>query len=219
MRFDPLTSSPSAVDTLEPVKPPLDKPTGWRRRWAILRVTARRQLITPMLRGNHDPAFYARASAVGFFFNFTPSVGAQIPMVVALWTVARFLMPRWDFHLGVACAWTLLTSVPTVPPMYYGFYLTGQLMLGRWEKPAGFEFFTNALHDMHTGSDWLESLWMELTQLWELFGLPLFIGSLPWGFGTGWLAYIWTVRMINRHRARRLAAAIPKSPAARLPDA
>ncbi|MBF0417523.1 MAG: DUF2062 domain-containing protein, partial [Magnetococcales bacterium] len=196
--MSPETPNISPSDQKATRNPPPDKPTGWRRGWAILRVTTRRQLITPILRGNLDPGFYARASAVGFFFNFTPSVGAQIPLVVALWSITRMLVPRWNFHLGVACAWTLLTSVPTAPPMYYTFYLTGQLMLGRWESPAGFAFFTNALHGMQAGTDWLDSLWLELTQLWDLFGLPLFIGSLPWGFGTGWLAYIWTVRLITR---------------------
>ncbi|MEO5346991.1 MAG: DUF2062 domain-containing protein [Magnetococcus sp. YQC-9] len=190
----------------------IDKPTGWRRWWAILRVTVRRQLITPILRGNLDAAYYARASAVGFFFNFTPSVGGQIPLIVALWSLTRLLAPRWDFHLGIACAWTLLTSLPTVPPMYYTFFLTGCLLLGRPEGLNGFQFFVDALNGMQSGGDWLESLWLDLVQLWDLFGLPLFIGSLPWGFGTGWIAYIWTLRLIERHRARRLTASGAATP-------
>lgn len=185
------------------------RPSGWRRWLAILRITGRRRLITPMLRGQHDPAYYARATAIGFFMNFTPSVGAQIPLIVAIWSVTRLLLPRWEFHIGVASAWTLLTSLPTVPPMYYTFIVTGRLMLGNWDETNDFDRFVQTLQGMHGGENWLESLWLQLVQLWELFGLPLFIGSLPWGIGTGWIGYVWTIRLIQRHRAKRQAAQQP----------
>ncbi|MBF0272001.1 MAG: DUF2062 domain-containing protein [Magnetococcales bacterium] len=209
---------PSPVTPVQPSAPPMaapcptprpNRPTGWRRWLTILRVNARRNLITPILRGTQDPAYFARASAVGFFLNFTPSVGAQIPLAVAMWSVTRFLFPRWDFHLGVACAWTLLTSVPTVPPMYYTFIVTGRLMLGRWNETNGFDLFSNALNGMQTTANWWDSLWLELTQLWDLFGLPLFVGSLPWGIGTAWISYFWTLRLIQKHRQKRLAASHP----------
>ncbi|MBF0214251.1 MAG: DUF2062 domain-containing protein [Magnetococcales bacterium] len=180
-----------------------DRTQGWRRWLTIVRLTARRRLISPMLRGHHEPDYYARGSAVGLFLTFTPTVGAQIPLALAIWSVTRLLWPRWDFHIGVASAWTLLTSVPTIPPVYYIFILTGRILLGRWEELNDFTLFSDALHGMQTGSGWWESLWLELLQMWDLFGLPLFVGSLPWGIGTGWIGYLWTLRLIHRHRQKR----------------
>lgn len=177
--------------------------TGWRRQFAILKVMSRKLLITPMLRGRQDPAYYARASAIGFFLNFTPSVGFQIPLVVTLWTLTRTWSPRWDFHLGLASAWTLLTSLPTVPPMYYTFIVTGRLMLGRWEEMDSFARFAETLQGLPTATSWWASLWSGLVQLWDLFGLPLFLGSLPWGLGMAWISYLWTLRLIHRHRLKQ----------------
>ncbi|MBF0627426.1 MAG: DUF2062 domain-containing protein [Magnetococcales bacterium] len=190
-----------------PVPPPTraERPTGWRRWLAILKISTRRRLISPMLRGQHDPAYYARASAVGFFINFTPTVGFQIPLVIAMWSIAR-ISSRWEFHLGVASAWTLLTSIPTIPPMYYLFIVTGRLLLGRWDEGNDFGMVRDALHGMNAAADWWESLWLQAVQLWELFGLPLFVGSLPWGIGTGWIAYLWTLRLIRRHRQKKWRA-------------
>ena len=90
----------------------------------------RRRLVVPMFSSKRPPEFAARGVLFGIFFAFTPLVGVQLAVILAFWSFIRAFVPRWDFNLIVAMAWIWTTNVFTLGPIYYGFVLTGQVMLG-----------------------------------------------------------------------------------------
>ena len=112
----------------------LEKSSGLRR---LLRY----RLIVPILRGRRASQFTARGAAVGLAVAMTPTVGVQMIFCAGLWMLLRAIKPAWGFNLIVACAWTWITNVFTVGPFYYGFLVTGQLMLGNSDGLYGFSNF------------------------------------------------------------------------------
>lgn len=141
---------------------------------------------------------------VGLGVALTPTVGIQMPVVFLVWLFVRRFRRAWDFNLVVALAWTLLTNVFTAPPFYYLFLVTGRLMLGRWDRIRDYETFSERLsNSLDVEAGWLETLWVYSYNLFEKFGAPMFLGSLPWAVLCGWLGYLWTLRLIRRVRERR----------------
>ncbi len=163
-----------------------------------------RRFIAPLTRGRHPPEYTARGAAVGLVVAFTPTVGVQMPAVFLLWVLARYLRPAWDFNLVAAIAWTWLTNVATMAPIYYLFLVTGRLMLGRWDRLRGFEVFQDKLTaSLAVDAGPLETLWIYMANLFEQFGLPMWVGSVPWALLFGWLGYRWSLRLVIRIRAHR----------------
>ncbi|MBF0370060.1 MAG: DUF2062 domain-containing protein [Magnetococcales bacterium] len=174
---------------------------SWGWRWLV--VQTKRRLIRPMLRGQHPPEYTARGTGVGLFLSLTPTVGFQIPMVLGIWMLTKRWIHRWDFNPAVACAWTLISNVVTLPPLYYLFTVTGRMIMGRWEKLRGFETFSQRLEKTtETGQQGLDALWAQLVGLMETFGWPMLVGSLPWAIVGGGVGYWLTLRFLERHRSR-----------------
>lgn len=166
----------------------------------------RYRLIIPLKRGQMPPEHVARGVAVGLAVAFTPTVGVQLIAVLAIWGLAKALGPRFNFHVVAALAWVWITNIFTIGPIYYSFLLTGQLMLGRFDEfgSVGFDAFTSQLtHVVSTDTSFLESLWVGTLALFEIWGLPLFVGSIPWAIGTAWIGYVWSRRFIIRFREAR----------------
>ena len=46
-----------------------------------------RRLVVPLIRGQHAPEYTARGTMIGLGFAFTPLVGAQMPIVAAIWFI------------------------------------------------------------------------------------------------------------------------------------
>jgi uncharacterized protein (DUF2062 family) len=137
-------------------------------------------------------------------------------LCLATWLITRRLF-RWDFNLIVACAWTWLTNVVTMLPTYYAFYVTGQLILGRFDDLSGYHHFL-ALWQDNVGAqeqqgtfDWL----VYFEQLIVGWGLPMLVGSIPWAAAGGWLGYVWTLRFVRRHREARQRRHLARRRAAR----
>jgi uncharacterized protein (DUF2062 family) len=163
-----------------------------------------RRLIAPLMRGHYAPEYTARGTAVGLLVAFTPTVGIQLPMVFLLWVLIRFLRPAWEFNMVVALAWTWVTNVFTMAPVYYVFLVTGRIMLGRWDKLRGFEVFQQKLQaSLVVNADPLQTLWIYMVKLVEQFGLPLWLGSIPWSLLFAWIGYRWSLRLVISIRSRR----------------
>lgn len=163
-----------------------------------------RKLIAPLTRGQHPPEYTARGTAVGLAVAFTPSVGVQMPAVLLLWVLIRYLKPVWEFNLVVAIAWTWLTNLFTMAPLYYVFLVTGRSLMGRWDKLRGFDVFQEKLNDsLAVDANPLESIWVYMINLFEQFGLPMWIGSIPWALVFGWVGYRWSLRLVLRVRTHR----------------
>ena len=94
-----------------------------------LQALARHRLIVPLKRSPHPPEHSARGILIGLVWGLTPTVGIQIIGVSLTWLVARRLF-GWNFNYLIALAWTVVTNPLTLLPLYYVFYVTGELMLG-----------------------------------------------------------------------------------------
>ena len=134
LRFEAVELARSTT-TQPPQRLTLRRPTGlWGRFYRLVRF----RLIVPMMRSHHTPEFSARAALVGLGWAFTPSVGFQMPVVLGTWLIARRVF-KWDFSLLQSLAWTWTTNAFTALPCYYIFFLTGQVMLGRWSDLSGYD--------------------------------------------------------------------------------
>jgi len=166
----------------------------------------RMRLIVPLKRGQAPAEHVARGVAVGLAVAFTPTVGVQLVLVLLIWMLAKAAGPRFHFHAISAFAWVWITNIFTIGPIYYGFLLTGQLMLGRFDELGGIglDQFTaqlTAIASADTG--FVEALWVGTLTLFDIWGIPLFLGSVPWAIFFSWIGYVWSKRFIERFRARR----------------
>lgn len=165
------------------------------------------KLIIPLLRSQHPPEFTARGVMVGVFWAFTPLIGVQMYLVGLTWLCAR-LLPKYSFNLLIALAWTWVTNVLTIVPMYYTFYITGQALLGNFGSISGYDNFVVAWRAALEADGLVEPLITYLQVVATEQGLPLAIGWIPYAFGLGWLGYRWSLKYVisRRHaRAARIA--------------
>jgi uncharacterized protein (DUF2062 family) len=175
-----------------------------------LKRTITYRLIIPVLRAKHPADYTARGVLVGLFIALTPTVGIQMPIVFGLWLVVRALARRWDFNLIVALAWTWATNVFTMAPTYFIFLATGRLLMGEPASLADYRGFSNAVAASDTGvGDWWQALWLRTADLFDAWGLAMFVGSIPWAVTAAWLGYVWSLRLIERARTRRRRRARP----------
>ncbi len=167
----------------------------------------RYRLVVPVLRAKHSPGYTARSVGIGLLVAMTPTVGAQMAIVLAIWFAVRFVRPRWDFNVVIAMLWTWITNVFTLAPVYYVFLVTGRLMLGSGGDLSGYEAFSEMLEkSFDTDAGFFESLWRYTVNLFEIWGLPMFLGSVPWAILSAGLGYWWSFRLITRRRAKRKPA-------------
>lgn len=173
------------------------------------------KLIAPLHRSKHSPEYTARGVFFGLIVALTPTVGVQMPIVFGIWLLVRRIRPSADFSLVVALAWTWITNVATAPPLYYLYIVSGRILLGHWQDMQGYGVFTERLaQTMPTDAGWLETAWLYVVNLFEFFGVPLFVGCLPWMVLGAWAGYVWSLGVLNRvrrMRERRAAAAENKN--------
>jgi hypothetical protein len=173
---------------------------GW---WERFRRLVRYRLVVPLKRAHHHPPEHtARGVMVGLMWALTPTIGIQMGLCLVTWVIARRLL-RWDFSLIVACAWTWTTNVITMLPVYYVLYVTGQLMLGRFDDLSGYREFLDLWHSNVGGEDDEMALMDYFVQLAVGWGLPLLVGCVPWSALGGRLGYVWSLRFVRRHREAR----------------
>ncbi len=159
-----------------------------------------------MFSSRRPPEYAARGVGIGVFWAFTPLVGAQIAILFGLWGLIRAAAPRFDFNPIVAVAWVWLTNVFTLGPIYFVFVKTGHFMLGRWDEPLGYHTFTARLHEMmsdYPDAGFFDKIWLGTVSVLDAFGLPLFLGCLPWAIGLAVLGYFWALRFVRRRHERR----------------
>jgi uncharacterized protein (DUF2062 family) len=161
------------------------------------------RLVIPLHRSSHPPEHTARGVAVGLFWAFTPLVGIQLYLVLASWLLVR-KSTRFAFSLLAALAWTWVTNIFTVWPVYYVFYVTGRLFLGDWQGNFAYGAVVGKLKAIFSAGDGLlESAVMGFKVIAVDQGLPLALGCIPYAFGIGWLGYRWSLAYIRRRRNAR----------------
>jgi uncharacterized protein (DUF2062 family) len=181
---------------------------GQRRRYfdRIWRLT-RLRLLVPLMRSRHPPEYTAWGTAIGLAWAFTPTPGIQMMLVLATWLIARTF--HWHFSLVLGAAWTWASNIFTGPPVLYLSYVTGQVLLGRWDNITGYRGFIWIWESAFSTEQPLQQQVMTaLKMAIRDWGLALWIGCLPWCALLGVLGYHWSRRFIIAHRharARRLA--------------
>lgn len=174
-------------------------------RWQRFQRLCRYRLIVPIKRSVNSPELIARGVMVGLVWGLTPTIGLQMGLCFLTWLFAvRFL--NWHFNIVIAMAWTWTTNVLTMFPAYYLFYLTGQVMLGRFGGMTGYgEFIT--LWDKNVPGEESLGFWQWFGEyaviLFDGWGLPMLIGCVPWAALGGWAGYVWTLRFVTRYHAAR----------------
>lgn len=177
-----------------------------RSAWQRFKRMMRLRLIIPMVRSRQPPEHTARAVAVGLFWAFTPTFGIQMALSGIHWYVGRTFFKR-DFNVIVAMAWTWVTNLFTVPIAYYTFFLTGQIILGRWSDLSGYEsfrkFWVTAMGESGGDPTSLAAWETYFSVIVEGWGLAMLVGSLPIALISYFVGYYWTLRIVRRWRAIR----------------
>ena len=159
--------------------------------------------MVPLKRSRHSPEHSARAVAVGLFWAFTPLVGVQMYLVFLTWLIAR-RSPRLEFGLIIGLAWTWVTNVFTMWPVYYAFFVTGQFLLWRREGTNGYEGFVSRWESVVASNDgFLETIYASTKLIAHDQGLAMMVGCVPYAFASAWLGYYCTLQFMRRRRRGR----------------
>ncbi len=143
---------------------------------------------------------------VGLFWAFTPLLGVQMYLVFFTWLLTR-RNPRLEFGLIIGLAWTWVTNVFTIWPVYYAFYFTGQIFLGRWEGATGYDIFVSKWEEILAANDgFIETFSASVKLIAHDQGLAMTIGCVPYAIGGAWLGYYCTLQFIRRRRRGRQRA-------------
>ena len=163
------------------------------------------KLIVPLKRSPHLPEYTARGVLIGMMWAMTPLVGIQMTAVFFTWLFAKKVF-KWDFSLPVALAYTWVTNVFTMWPIYYIFYATGKIMMGDFDISA-FSAFAEAGQKAFSIdiSFWevSKAIMLFVGLLMKEWGLAMAIGCLPWSIFCGWLSYRITLKWLRKRAERK----------------
>ncbi len=153
------------------------------------------RLIEPLKKAHGTPIIKARGVAVGLAWAMTPLVGIQMYLVALTWGVCRRF--KWSFSLPLALAWTWVTNVVTLPPVYYGFYVTGQAMRG--VQSGDYGTLKHLINDTFMGD---LTVWEQCLLFFKIllndWGVSMVIGCVPWAIFFGLAGYWVTLKFEQR---------------------
>ena len=172
-----------------------------RRRGTMFYRLMRYRLVIPVVRGRGDPRRTARGVAVGLGLAMMPTVGVQMALVGIFWAIMRVVAPNWRFNVVVALAWTWVSNIFTLVPIYYTFLVTGNVMLLKENPFGGFDVFSARLMELLQADLGLfEYAWVTTVAIFEEWGVPMVLGSVPWAILSAWLGYVWCLKFLDRLR-------------------
>lgn len=168
----------------------------------ILRLLKLR-LVVPILRSPHPAEHTARGVAIGTMWAMTPLVGIQMWLVSMTWVFYKKVLKK-TFSLPLGLAFTWLTNVFTMVPMYYVFYVTGQILMGHWDSISGYSHLKEIIKqtfmaDLSFAEKWL--LFFKL--LLQDWGIAMIVGCLPWMVLGYWLGNKLTLQLLKDYRLLR----------------
>ncbi|MBO4643580.1 MAG: DUF2062 domain-containing protein [Alphaproteobacteria bacterium] len=157
------------------------------------------KLVVPMIRSKNPPEITARGAMIGMAWAMTPLVGIQMYLVFMTWLFTKKFF-KWDFNLPVGLAWTWVTNILTMPPIYYIFYVTGKIMMGEFAERTTYAKFYDLIKTVLNESGVVEALKAMCAVLIKDWGFAMMVGSLPWIVIGGWGAYKWTLWYVRRRQ-------------------
>ena len=150
-----------------------------------------RFLVYRVLSINDSPHRIALSVAIGIFVTWTPTIGLQMILTVAL----CFLL-RANKFVGVPFVW--ISNPLTIVPIYAPNYFVGCWILGNAPKAAWKKLITASTAPTDGWWDRIGS-WYEAIK--PIF-LELWVGSIVVGFVLGIIAYFVVYRMVIIYRAK-----------------
>lgn len=178
-----------------------------RRPYSLLQRFGRllkQKLIVPLVRSEHPATYKAKGVAIGCAWAMTPLVGIQMWLVFMTWIISKRLF-KVDFSLPLALAWTWISNVFTLVPIYYVFYVTGQIMQGEWGNISGYGVLTTIIHETFLADYTFAERWGLFLKLFlKDWGIAMAIGCFPWAIIGGIGGYAFTMRF-EQARAKRRA--------------
>jgi uncharacterized protein (DUF2062 family) len=141
--------------------------------------------IYRVLHVDDTPHRIALGLAIGIFVTWTPTIGLQMVITIAL--AALF---RANKVVGVPFVW--ISNPFTLVPIYYPNYLVGAWLL---RSPNAWDSVAAAL----SADGWWETLKALRDAGWNVFW-PLWIGSILVGLALGTLTYFVTRYAVIRYR-------------------
>ena len=169
--------------------------------WQKLKRICKYRLLIPLLRSPHPPKYKALGVSVGVAWAMTPLVGIQMYLVFMTWLVMRKIFKR-DFSLVLGLAYTWITNVVTMIFIYYGFYVTGQLMMHRpITSYAELEGSMKAV--FFADYTFWEKIMASFKLLMQDWGLGMAVGCLPWALVFGVASYYLTMRYEHLRAERK----------------
>lgn len=176
---------------------------GIRNSWMyLLKSVIYKRLIHSIICSRQLLIYKARGVAVGVAWAMTPLVGVQMSLVIMTWGIAKFF--KWRFSLPLALAWTWVTNVVTLAPIYYLFYVTGQVMHGHFGDILGYYSLQKLIEIVFLGNapfrQQVDAFFYLFIQDW---GISMFTGCLPWAIISAFIAYRLTIRFERRRLKRK----------------
>ena len=173
--------------------------------WENIKRLLKQKLFLPLLRSKHPPEYKALGVSIGVAWAMTPLVGIQMWLCLMTWLVMKKIFNK-HFSLALACAWTWITNVFTMFPIYYIFYATGQILRGHFSNISGYSTLTAIINETFTQD-------YTFTEKWGLFfklllkdwGISMALGCLPWAIIGGIASYYLTIRFERKRQERLLA--------------
>lgn len=152
----------------------------------------RRFVIYRILRVDDTPHRIALGVAVGVWVTFTPTIGIQTLLCVAICQLLRA-----NKVVGLPFIW--ISNPATLVPIYYPSYVLGSLMLGRRPKD-GWAAITSVLQQEHGG--WMDEMRAGYTAIAPIFA-ELCLGSVVVATAMGIGSYFAARKLVIAYRARR----------------
>ena len=107
------------------------------------------------------------------------------------------------FFNSIGLAYTWVTNVFTMLPIYYIFYVTGQVLLGHWDDISGYNQLQDILHDTFMADLSFSEQWLLFFKLMlQDWGIAMVVGCIPWLIAGAWGGYVLTMKF-ERARAER----------------
>ena len=168
-----------------------------------------RTFVVDKILGVHDsPHRIALGVAIGIFVTWTPTIGFQMALTVALSALFRA-----NKVVGVPLVWI---SNPATLWMYIPNYLLGCRLLG--ETPSTDMLLAALSKAFGVNESGLKERFMTVVQtLWDVLA-PLMLGSVIIGGILGVLSYAATYKGVQVFQAKRAAAGAPPAEVPTLPS-
>lgn len=167
-----------------------------RRDWYRWVLTARRFVVRQILHADDPPHRLALGIGIAMFVMFTPTIGLQSVIVIALaWLLDANKL------VGLPLIW--ISNPATFVPIYYPCYRFGRWIMGG--EPTSAAWWKELAYPPAGKVEALRFYWGRML---EILG-PLTLGGVVVGSVFGVASYVLTYQVVVKYRAlraRRLAA-------------